>query len=118
VFRIEIAYAVRYLLPESAVSRVHLLFPDPWPKKRHHKNRLVTGEFCAAVHRILEPGGEWLMKTDDAAYFDEARRAVASMTGFEDVAWPDDASSYPRTDFENQWLAAGRKVHRVRWRKA
>jgi tRNA (guanine-N7-)-methyltransferase len=117
ILRIEIAYAVEYLLPEAGASRIHLLFPDPWPKLRHHKNRLVTAGFCAAVDRILESGGEWLMKTDDVEYFDEARRAVAASGRFAEAAWPEDAFFYPRTDFENQWLAAGRSVRRVRWRK-
>jgi tRNA (guanine-N7-)-methyltransferase len=117
VFRIESSYAVIHLLPESAVSRVHLLFPDPWPKKRHHKNRLVTTEFCAALHRVLGPAGEWLMKSDDGGFLDAAREIVAASGRFAEIAWPAEAFFYPPTDFEAQWSEAGREIHRIRWRK-
>ena len=117
VLRIESSYAVSHLLPEAAVSRIHLLFPDPWPKKRHHKNRLVTPDFCEAVHRLLEPAGEWLLKTDDVEYVEEVREVVAGSGRFTEVRWPEEAFHHPRTDFENQWLADGRAIHRVRWRK-
>ncbi|MFZ0505086.1 MAG: hypothetical protein WAM44_15310, partial [Chthoniobacterales bacterium] len=48
VLRVEIDYAVKYLLPPGSVSRFHLSFPDPWPKRRHHSRRLVDEEFFGA----------------------------------------------------------------------
>ncbi len=115
VFRVESAYAVTHLLPEAGIARLHLLCPDPWPKKRQQKNRLIQPAFVAAVHRILKPGGEWLFKTDHEGYFEDACETVASTGLFEPVPWPDDAFFYPQTDFERQWLAEGRSIHRQRW---
>ncbi|MGH7936376.1 MAG: tRNA (guanine(46)-N(7))-methyltransferase TrmB, partial [Chthoniobacterales bacterium] len=57
VLRIESSYAVEYLLPPASVAVGHLLFPDPWPKKRHHRRRIVTAGFIAAIHRVLKPRG-------------------------------------------------------------
>ena len=116
VFRVESAYAVTHLLPEGAITRLHLLCPDPWPKKRQQKNRLIQPAFVAAVHRLLKPGGEWLFKTDHDGYFDDATETVAGTALFESLEWPDDAFPYPQTDFERQWLAEGRTIQRHRWR--
>jgi tRNA (guanine-N7-)-methyltransferase len=117
VLRIESSYSVSYLLPEAGISRIHLLFPDPWPKKKHLKNRLVRPAFCAAAHRVVEPGGEWLFKTDDADYFAEAVETIRSGGYFEQIPWADGGFPYPPTDFEQQWLGAGKTIHRARFRR-
>jgi tRNA (guanine-N7-)-methyltransferase len=114
-WRVEVGYAVGYLLPEAGVSRVHLLFPDPWPKKRHLKNRLVKPAFCLHLHRALEPGGEWLFKTDDPDLFDDVVTTVGGSGRFERINWSDEAFGYPSTDFERQWIGEGRRIHRVRF---
>ena len=54
ILKVESSYAVRYLLPESSVSVFYLLFPDPWPKRRHHRRRIVTTNFLDSIHRALE----------------------------------------------------------------
>jgi tRNA (guanine-N7-)-methyltransferase len=51
-------------LPEGAVDRVFILFPDPWPKARHHKRRLLTAEFAGELARVLRPGGALRFATD------------------------------------------------------
>ena len=51
-------------LPDSGVDRVFILFPDPWPKARHHKRRLLTNEFVAELARVLGPGGRLRFVTD------------------------------------------------------
>ncbi len=120
VLRLESAYTVAWLLPAGGVARLHLLCPDPWPKKRHHKNRLVNNaEFLDGLERILEPGtGEFLLKTDHEEYFQNAMENLAARPAFEHLPWPDDAFPYVQTDFEKQWLAAGCVIHRARWRLA
>ena len=54
--RIEAAYCVEYLLPPASASAIHIYFPDPWPKRRHHKNRLVNERFTTLVREALKPG--------------------------------------------------------------
>src|SRR5262245_60391997 len=55
-------------LPRAGIGRVFILFPDPWPKKRHHKRRLVSAATVAEIVRVLRPGGELRMATDAAEY--------------------------------------------------
>ncbi len=119
VLRLESAYTVAWLLPTAGVARLHLLCPDPWPKKRHHKNRLINNaEFLDGLERILEPGtGEFLLKTDHEAYFQNAIENFAARPAFERLPWPDDLLPPVLTGFEQQWLAAGRSIQRARWRR-
>ncbi len=69
LLRVESAYVVRHLLPPGTVSRFYVLFPDPWPKRRHWPRRLIQPEFLDAAAMALTPGGELCIKTDDADYF-------------------------------------------------
>lgn len=55
-------------LPDASISRVFILFPDPWPKSRHHKRRLITGEFLALLSRVLKRGAILLIATDHVDY--------------------------------------------------
>lgn len=114
VLRLEAKYTVEWLLPPSSVSRLHLLFPDPWPKARHHKRRLVQQEFLSAVERVLAPGGEFLFKTDHAEYFEWASEELRAHPSLREIEWPDGAFYYPQTDFEAQWRAEGRSVFQLR----
>jgi tRNA (guanine-N7-)-methyltransferase len=71
-------------LPDGSIDRVFILFPDPWPKARHHKRRLIQGETVAELARVLKPGGALRFATDWANYADWAlRRFLASP----DFAW-------------------------------
>lgn len=118
VLRLESRYTVEWLLPEGAVSRLHLLCPDPWPKLRHHRRRLVQVEFLEAVNRALQPGGEFLFMTDHEEYFQWAVEKVASYGKFEQLEWNEDSFFYPKTDFQIQWEAEGKSMFRLRCRKA
>lgn len=117
VLRLESRYVIEWLLPEAAVSRVHLLFPDPWPKVRHHRRRLVQPDFLAAVSRVLVPGGELLFMTDHEEYFQWAEGKVDEVSCIERVAWDEDAFFYPKTDFQQLWESEGKTVWRMRCRK-
>lgn len=113
--QIDSPYAIRHLLPAGGVSRMHLLFPDPWPKAKHAKNRLVQPTFCHDVHRLLAPTGEWLFKTDHPEYFTEATTVIRASGLFEETTWPDHAFPYPLTDFERQWLTEGKSIQQARF---
>ncbi len=56
------------VLPDNSISRCFVLFPDPWPKKRHHKRQLVNSETIAEIQRILKPGGDLRLASDDRNY--------------------------------------------------
>lgn len=113
LLRLEASYAVEWLLPHAAFDRVHILFPDPWPKKRHRGKRLLRRALLPCLAALLRPGGDVLFKTDDAGY-DAWVAEETGVGGWRSVDWPADADPYPRTDFEEQWLSLGRPIH---WRR-
>jgi tRNA (guanine-N7-)-methyltransferase len=116
VLRLESAYTIRYLCPTESVEVVHLMFPDPWPKQKHRKQRLLQTDFAQALIRALKPGGEFRFTTDHEEYFQTSTPILDALPGWkrEDV-W--DLTDYPQTDFEQKWLAEGRSTFRARWRK-
>lgn len=115
VLRLESSYTLGWLLPDHCASRVHLLFPDPWPKKKHHKRRLVSEQFCASLVRVLEPSGEFLFKTDHLEYFEESMSVLKSFSSLEEIEWDPDFY-YPMTDFEKVWNEQGKNIYHARFK--
>ena len=115
MLRIENSYAVEYLFPRNSVAVFHLLFPDPWPKRRHHRRRVVTAEFLRASHRALVRHGEFRIATDQLDYFEQIRRCT-SAAGFDELAdnhW----DSMPVTTFEENFRGQNTPVYRLSLRK-
>ncbi len=117
VLRLDTAYAVRWLLPKQAFARIHLLFPDPWPKKKHHKRRMVQTPFVQDVWELLQPEGEFLFKTDHPDYWEQASECLGAFAGFEEVEWTEDSFYYPETDFEQLWKGEGKVIYRRRLKR-
>lgn len=82
LLRVESSYAVRYLLPPESVEKFYLLFPDPWPKRRHHRRRIVTPDFLKSIHAALQKNGSIYIATDDADYFQKIEEIARSERGF------------------------------------
>ena len=118
VLCLESSYALEWLLPAACASRVHLLFPDPWPKKRHAARRFIRQDNLPVIHRILAPAGEFLFKTDHAPYFQEATEVIDASPLFRRLPWLAAADFYPLTDFEQQWIAQGCTINAARWQRA
>jgi tRNA (guanine-N7-)-methyltransferase len=118
VLRVDSNYAVGWLLPKQFASRIHFLCPDPWPKKKHaNRRQMCRMDFLASLHSLLVEDGELLFMTDDEPYFLEALEAQKGCNFFAREPWEEGDFFYARTDFEEQWLAAGRTMHRLRLRK-
>jgi tRNA (guanine-N7-)-methyltransferase len=102
-------------LPAASVSRLFLLFPDPWPKARHAKRRFVHPLFLPAVARLLAPSAEWRIATDDPVYQAWVAEVLAGQDFF---AVPPPAeerpADWPPTRYEAKARAAGRPV--LYWR--
>ncbi len=116
VLRLEFGYTVRYLLPPASVSVAHIMFPDPWPKRRHWPRRLIQPDFVRDLALLLRPGGEFRFTTDHEHYFETACQAVTEANVLERISdwnWSDD----PKTDFQRTFDAEGRATHRGRWIK-
>ncbi len=82
LLQMESSYAVRYLLPAESVETFYLLFPDPWPKRRHHRRRIVTPDFLDSVHVALEQNGITYIATDHLDYFRKIKEIAESIPGF------------------------------------
>lgn len=115
ILRFEIDYTVRYLLPPGSIRRFHLSFPDPWPKRRHQRRRVVNQKFFEAAHTALEAGGELWIKTDHAEYFSSIKRLIPEVQ-FQFAEWVD--HEYPSTDFEDQFALKQLPIYRLRLLKA
>jgi tRNA (guanine-N7-)-methyltransferase len=116
VLRLEFGYTVRYLLPPESVTLAHILFPDPWPKRRHWPRRLIQPDFVRDLAVALKPGGELRFTTDHAHYFETAQRAIRGACVLKPAPewnWADD----PKTDFQQTFDAEGRATYRARWVK-
>lgn len=114
---VESHYTVRHLIPAKSASVIHVMFPDPWPKRKHHKNRLINHEFLDAVRTALREDGELRLTTDDLPYFQHMKKVAAGHPGFVRVEWLEDPD-YPQTDFEKRFRALGLPIHRLLLRKA
>lgn len=117
VLRLEFGYTVRYLLPPGSVSVAHIMFPDPWPKRRHWPRRLMQSNFVRDLAVALKPGGELRFTTDHAHYFETAQQAVTEanvLSRAEEWNWAVD----PKTDFQKTFDVEGRATYRARWIKA
>lgn len=102
------------LAPNSACA-IHVFFPDPWPKKRHHKRRLVNAEFAAAAAACLAPGGTLALATDDGGYAACMMRALDAVTTLRGGVAP--RPERPPTPFEARAGAAGRGVVELAYRR-
>ena len=118
ILRLDSKYVVEWLLPKESISRIHLLCPDPWPKLKHHRRRLIQQGFLEALKSALVAGGEFLFMTDHEEYFQWAVENIVASKLFEILPWEEDSFFYPKTDFQLQWEAEGKTMHRIRCRKA
>lgn len=106
LLRLEASYVIEYLLPLGSVKAFHVYFPDPWPKRKHRKNRLVNEHFTASAYRALEPDGIVYVRTDDADYFVQMRAVFATNLNFRPIAIPQELITIV-TDFEQEFRRRG-----------
>jgi tRNA (guanine-N7-)-methyltransferase len=109
--RAEAAYFVREFLPDASIHVLHIYHPDPWPKKRHHKRRLIQPPFIADVLRILVPGGRLQVVTDHREYFEQIEAVIkGSSLQVADYAAPSWAQGEELvgTNFERKYIKEGR----------
>lgn len=109
-------------LPDGSLQRIFLLFPDPWPKLRHAKRRFISDWSLGQFHRLLAPGGELRLASDDPTYKAWMQQHLAGHQGFELLAqggadWPERPADWPATRYEKKALAAGRKPLFLRFRR-
>lgn len=117
VLRADTLFAVRSLLPESSVETFYLLFPDPWPKRRHQLRRIFTPDFLDAIVVALEQRGVLRVATDQIDYFHQIERLSCAHRQFQVVPQSPDDSLFPVTKFERKFRDQGAAIYRLTLRK-
>ncbi|MBF0262252.1 MAG: tRNA (guanosine(46)-N7)-methyltransferase TrmB [Magnetococcales bacterium] len=113
--------ALRDAFPEQSLDWVIINFPDPWPKKRHHKRRIVQTELLDLLVERLRPGGLLTLATDWEAYAAWMFEVLEAHPGFVNLVAPERFAPRPdfwiETRFETKGVAAGRTIHHLAWQR-
>jgi len=109
-------------LPDASIARAFILFPDPWPKKRHHKRRLVSVPTLRDLARVMRPGAELRIATDIGEYARWILLAVREQHSFSWTAqeprdWRERGADWPPTRYEQKALSDGRRCAYLRFRR-
>jgi tRNA (guanine-N7-)-methyltransferase len=116
VLRADTLFAVRHLLPEASVETFYLLFPDPWPKRRHQFRRIFTRDFLDAIAAALEKYGVLSVATDQFDYFHQIARLSRAHLQFQ-VVPPSPEAALPVTKFERKFREQDAPIYRLTLRK-
>jgi tRNA (guanine-N7-)-methyltransferase len=114
--RAEAGYFLSEFVADGSLSVLHIYFPDPWPKTRHHKRRLVQEPFMRQVERVLVPGGRVQIVTDHQDYFEQIETVVkASKLTVIDYNRPGSAGEgeFVGTNFERKYRREGRPFYAI-----
>lgn len=106
----------------ECLSALHIYHPDPWPKKKHLRRRLIQPPFLDAAIRVLRPGARLALQTDHADYFEQMKSVTAARRELIAVPFEDDehgsADGSIKTNFEIKYLREGRPIYRLAFRKS
>lgn len=113
--------ATKHYFPKETVHQIYINFPDPWPKKRHAKHRLIQGPFVEELWRILQIGGEVHLVTDDVAYSEAMIDAFQLEPGFVSQLgapyYVHELPGYGSSFFEELWRQKGRQIRYHQFQK-
>jgi tRNA (guanine-N7-)-methyltransferase len=115
--RIESSYFLEYLLPPGSAVALHIYFPDPWPKRKHRRHRLINERFPMLAREALAPGGMVYLRTDDQDYFNQMVTVFAPCQDFRPVETGDELATL-LTDFEKDFQARGVKTLRAAYQRS
>jgi len=109
------AMQLLHRIAPASLDAVHVFFPDPWPKARHHKRRLIRPENVALMRERLRPGGLLHCATDWPDYAEAMAETLAADPGLEPAG--DDRAGRPETKFERRGTTAGRPITDLRFQR-
>jgi tRNA (guanine-N7-)-methyltransferase len=104
---------LRDMIAPKSVAEVHIYFPDPWPRPRERKRRMIRNEVLLQIDRVLRDDGWGIYVTDHAEYFQKALPVLREVF---DVESEVGVQRQPRTNYEAKYLVAGRTIHEARFR--
>jgi len=109
-------------IPRGSLAAVYINCPDPWPKKKHRKRRLVSRQFMGFLHDYLAPGAEFYFATDFDDYGIDVAGMMAGIEGFENRLAPDlyrhELEGYHLSKYMRKFMAEGKKIYFVHYRKS
>ncbi len=114
--RAEAGFFLDEFVPDASLSVIHIYFPDPWPKARHNKRRLIQPRLMPKIHRVLVPGGRLQVVTDHADYWSQIEPTVRGSTlRVVDYAKPASAGEgeVVGTNFERKYAREGRPFYAI-----
>jgi tRNA (guanine-N7-)-methyltransferase len=115
VLQADAVEALSHIIPDAALAAVYILFPDPWPKKRHHKRRLIQAPLVALLAKKLALGGRVSIATDWAPYATQVLEVMGASSSFINLAGPNRfaqrPAERPSTRFELRGRRLGHVVH-------
>jgi len=114
--RLEAAYVLEWMIQPASLAALHVYFPDPWPKRRHWKRRLINERFTRLAARALQPGGRFSVRTDDASYFEQMVEVGNAQPLFQPVAEPVELLAVI-TDFEADFNREGIATRHAAWER-
>ncbi len=103
---LEVAHFLEEYAPPQSVQAVHIYFPDPWPKKRHLRRRLIQPAFIDLLAKKIVPGGGLHLRTDHCNYFEHMMEVMGNQSHFEPVPVPETLSRH-KTGFERRFVEDG-----------
>ncbi|HYK01794.1 MAG TPA: tRNA (guanosine(46)-N7)-methyltransferase TrmB [Thermoanaerobaculia bacterium] len=107
---------MRDMIPAASIAEVHVYFPDPWPRARQQKRRIIRPEALAEMRRVLADGGSGIYVTDHQEYFEAAAPFVEAEFPGAQRRVPG-ADDLPRTNYEAKYRAEGRPIFEIRFWK-
>ncbi|WP_426246133.1 tRNA (guanine(46)-N(7))-methyltransferase TrmB [Nocardioides sp. LHG3406-4] len=113
---VDAVWMLEHVVPEAGLAELWTFFPDPWPKTKHHKRRLVDPAFAALAASRLSPGATWRLATDWAAYADQMRAVLddePALSGGAVERW----AERPVTKFERKGTEVGRAITDLAYRR-
>jgi tRNA (guanine-N7-)-methyltransferase len=105
---------VRDMVANEAIDELHIYFPDPWPRKREQKRRMIRDEVMTEWIRVMKPDASGVYVTDHHEYFE---KAIDVLRAFFDTEVSDALASPPRTNYEAKYREEGRPIYEARFRR-
>ena len=121
MLRTDASHFVRVICPRGSLTALHVYHPDPWPKRRHHKRRLLQRPFVDAAVACLVPGGRWAVQTDHAGYFGTIQELLRGHSELTEIPFDDPdfgiAAARVETNYEIKYLREGREMYQIAVRR-
>ena len=121
VLRVEAREFIAGQIPENSLAALYINCPDPWPKKRHRKRRLVNSAFLEFVRGYLKEGADFYFATDFEDYGEDVAQFMAAQEGYANILAPDlsrfDLDGYHRSKYMLKFMSEGKQIHFVHYRR-